>query len=109
MSNKTRQSTIINPRLTRRRVLATAFAWLTAGFLAAAALADDKSAAPAGEPPALVETHHNVTLAGHSFDYRAIAESIALTDGKGEPSASVFTIAYLAEPVAAERRPVAFV
>jgi len=61
------------------------------------------------DPPAIVETRHSITLAGHSFDYRAIAETIALTDGKGEPSASVFTIAYLAEPVAAERRPVAFV
>ena len=53
----------------------------------ATALADDKPAAVPGEPPALVETKHNITLAGHSFDYRAIAETIGLTDGKGEPTA----------------------
>src|SRR5438094_3957483 len=62
VTNKKRQSTIINPGLTCRRVLAAALAWLTAGFLAAAALADDKSAAPAGEPPALAETQHSITL-----------------------------------------------
>ena len=72
-----------------------------AGFLAAAALANDKSAAPAGEPPALVETQHSITLGGHSLNYRAIAETIGLTDQKGEPTASVFTVAYLAESPAA--------
>ena len=107
--NKRWQSSIINPGVTRSRVLAAAFASLTAGFLAAAALADDKSAAPAGEPPALVETQHSITLGGHSLNYRAIAETIGLTDQKGEPTASVFTVAYLAESAAAERRPVAFV
>ena len=104
-----KQFTINNVKLTRHCALALACGWLAAGCLAAAAFADDKPAAVPGEPPAIVETRHNITLAGHSFDYRAIAEAIALTDGKGEPSASVFTIAYLAEPVAAERRPVAFV
>jgi carboxypeptidase C (cathepsin A) len=70
--------------------------------------ADDKPAAPA-EPPALVETRHSMTLGGHPLEYRAIAETIGLTDQKGEPSASVYTIAYLAEPAAGPRRPVAFV
>src|SRR5205823_10823787 len=105
----TRRSTIINSGLTQRRVLATAFAWLTAGFLAAAALANDKPAASAGEPPALVESQHSITLGGHSLNYRAIAETIGLTDQKGEPTASIFTVSYLADPAVGERRPVAFV
>jgi len=100
-------SIINNIKLTKCRVVTVA-CWLAAGCLAGTALADDKPAAVPGEPPALVETKHNITLAGHSFEYRAIAETIGLTDGKGEPTASVFTIAYLAEP-AAEPRPVAFV
>src|ERR1700720_1673344 len=104
-----KEFTINNVKLTQHCALALAFGWLAAGCLATAAVADDKPAAVSGEPPAIVETRHHITLAGPSFDYRAIAEAIALTDGKGEPSASVFTIAYLAEPVAAERRPGAFV
>ena len=71
--------------------------------------ADDKPPAAPAEPPAHVETRHTITLNGHSLDYRAIAETIGLTDQKGEPSASVYTIAYLAEPSAGQRRPVAFV
>ena len=78
--------------------------------LAGAALAaDDKPPGASSEPPGLAETQHSVTLNGHPFEYRAIAETIGLTDQKGEPTASVFTVAYLAEPAAGERRPVAFV
>jgi carboxypeptidase C (cathepsin A) len=77
--------------------------------LPGARAADDKPPAAPAEPPALVETRHTMTLGGHPLDYRAIAETIGLTDQKGEPSASVYTIAYLAEPAAGQRRPVAFV
>jgi carboxypeptidase C (cathepsin A) len=93
----------------KARRFAVAVTWLVAACLAGPGLADDKPAAPSGDPPALVETQHSITLNGHPLEYRAIAETIGLTDGKGEPTASVFTIAYLAEPAAGERRPVAFV
>jgi carboxypeptidase C (cathepsin A) len=79
--------------------------------------ADDKPGAAPSEPPTSVETRHTINipgnipgaLVGRPLDYRAIAETIGLTDGKGEPTAAVFTIAYLAESAAGERRPVAFV
>ena len=80
------------------------FAWLAAACLAGPCLADDKPPGASNEPPALVETKHSVTLGGRSLEYRAIAETIGLTDGKGEPTASVFTVAYLAKSAAAERR-----
>src|SRR5204863_4703339 len=92
-----------------RCVLGLICGCFAAGWLAASAVAEDKPAAGASEPPALVETHHNITLNGHPLEYRAIAETIGLTDQKSEPSASVFTVAYLAEQAAGERRPVAFV
>ena len=76
---------------------------------AAAGRADDKPAAAATEPPARVETRHTLTLAGRPLEYRAVAETIGLTTQKGEPSASVFTVSYLAEPTAGQGRPVAFV
>jgi carboxypeptidase C (cathepsin A) len=59
-------------------------------------------------PPAHVETNHTIQLAQHSLDYRAIAETIQLTDAKGEKTAFVFTIAYLADPKPGQPRPVAF-
>jgi carboxypeptidase C (cathepsin A) len=99
---------IINHKL-RRCIVGLGCGLLAAGWLAVSAFADDKPASAAAEPPANVETRHNITLGGHSFDYRAIAETIGLTDPKGEPTASVFTVAYLAEAAAGERRPVAFV
>src|SRR5436309_9415298 len=70
--------------------------------------ADDKAPTPA-EPPAYVETRHTITLGSRPLDYRAVAETIGLTDPKGEPTASVYTIAYLAESVAGQQRPIAFV
>ena len=66
---------------------------------------------PAPAPPALpehVETRHTIQLGQRSLDYRAIAETIALTDAKGNKTASVFTIAYLADPKPGQTRPVAF-
>jgi carboxypeptidase C (cathepsin A) len=76
---------------------------------AATALAQDKPAPSANEPPARVETSHTITLAGKKLDYRAVAETIGLVDQKGEPSASVYTVSYLADAPAGQRRPVAFV
>ena len=86
---------------------AAAFCALVAAALAGAAGADDKTAPPG--PPAHVETQRTVTVAGRPLDYRAVAETIVLTDQKGEPSASVYTISYLATATSGPRRPVAFV
>jgi carboxypeptidase C (cathepsin A) len=73
------------------------------------AIAQDKPHGPAADPPERVETRHTVAAAGRPLDYRAVAEIIGLTDQKGEPSASVFTVSYLAAPTAGQTRPVAFV
>src|SRR4051794_11736108 len=69
--------------------------------------------------PARVETRHSVGTESGNLDYRAIAETITLTTPKGEPSASIFTVSYIAEPPVAQpgaaqpaatrKRPVAFV
>src|SRR5579862_4320818 len=59
--------------------------------------------------PARVETRHTIVLGGHPLDYRAIAETIGLTDRAGNPAASIFTISYLADTPAGKQRPVAFV
>src|SRR5439155_22659733 len=77
---------------------------LIALALSNARAADDKPPAIPAEPPAHVETRHTITLNSHSLDYRAIAETISLTDQKGRPNASVYTIAYLAEPSAGPAR-----
>src|SRR5437667_12636454 len=57
--------------------------------------ADDKAPTPA-EPPAYVETRHTITLGGRPLNYRAVAETIGLTDPKAAPTRSVYTIAQLA-------------
>lgn len=63
--------------------------------------------------PARVETRHSIRTEAGPLDYRATAETITLTTPKGEPSASIFTVSYTAEPAgqpdAARKRPVAFV
>ncbi|HZK91209.1 MAG TPA: septum formation initiator [Stellaceae bacterium] len=58
--------------------------------------------------PARVETHHTIQFGQRSLDYRAAAETIALSDGKGNNTASVFTISYLTDPKPGQPRPVAF-
>jgi carboxypeptidase C (cathepsin A) len=73
------------------------------------AYAQDKPAVAPADPPTRVETRHTAALSGRSLDYRVVAETIGLTTPKGEPSASVFTVSYLAEPAAGRPRPVAFV
>jgi carboxypeptidase C (cathepsin A) len=59
-------------------------------------------------PPQHVETHHTIQLGQRKLDYRAVAETIALTDAKGAQTASIFTISYLADPTPGQTRPVAF-
>src|SRR5215471_6220896 len=78
----------------------------------APAVADDakppnrESAPPT--PPAHVETRHTIQLGQRSLDYRAVAETIQLSNAKGEKTASVFTIAYLTDAKPGQIRPVAF-
>src|SRR5262249_25453204 len=75
------------------------------GALGAGALADDKP--PNALPPRAL-THHTIELGGRRIQYDAIAEALPLTDRKGTPTASIFTLSYLATgstPV----RPISFV
>ena len=58
--------------------------------------------APSAELPARVETRHSIQTGSGTLDYRAIAETIGLTTPKGEPSASIFTVSYIAEPPGAQ-------
>ena len=90
---------------------------LSVASIAMAAQDDAKTSSPPSRepttetPPALpahVETHHTIQLGQKSLDYRAIAETIQLTSAKGEKTASVFTIAYIADPKPGQTRPVAF-
>src|SRR5437764_10510454 len=78
---------------------------LLIAFAAGPAGADDKPAA-GSEPPGRAETRHTIGLGGHAIDYRAIAETIGLTDTKGEPTASIYTVSYIADMPAGQRRPV---
>jgi carboxypeptidase C (cathepsin A) len=77
---------------------------------------DEPRQSPPPEPPAKpdpalpahVETRHTIQLGQRGLDYRAVSETIALHDSKGNETASVFTIAYLADPKPGQARPVAF-
>ena len=94
----------------RRSIATSLFALLFAASAGAADKPADADRSAAGpELPARAETHHTIALADHPLDYRAVAETIGLTNPKGEPAASVYTISYLAETPAGARRPVAFV
>src|SRR5262245_18402764 len=63
----------------------------------------------AGELPARVPTHHAIGLGARQLEYDAVAETLPLTDGKGTPTAAVFTIAYLNATASGQQRPVSFV
>jgi carboxypeptidase C (cathepsin A) len=67
--------------------------------------AEDK---PAGELPARVTTHHDIALAGQKLAYDATAETFELSDAKGTPTASVFTVSYVAAAPGGGERPVTF-
>ncbi len=98
------------PRLGRSgRALAAALGCLIALAAAAASGADDKPPGSAPALPARVETHHTINLPGHPLDYRAVAETIGLTNQKGEVIASVYTVSYLADIPGGTQRPIAFV
>jgi carboxypeptidase C (cathepsin A) len=74
--------------------------------------APSPSPSPSSTPvplPAHVETRHTITLAGRPVDYRAIAETFALHDQKGDVTASVYVVSYVADAPAGVQRPVAFV
>jgi carboxypeptidase C (cathepsin A) len=74
---------------------------------AAEARADEK---PDAELPARVATHHAIMLGDVRLDYEAIAETVPLTDTKGVPTASIYTVGYVADaPIDHHRRPVSFV
>jgi carboxypeptidase C (cathepsin A) len=92
-----------------RRLAAAGFAVLVAVAPLTPVAADRPQ--PPGQPelPAKVETRHTITIAGRPLDYRAVAETIGLTDPKGEPAASIYTVSYLADRPAGNGRPVAFV
>jgi carboxypeptidase C (cathepsin A) len=84
-----------------------AMVWLCLLVIApGAARADDK---PANALPARVETHHSIELDGHRFDYDAIAETFTLTGQNGAPTATIFTVSYLAAAPAGAARPVSFI
>jgi carboxypeptidase C (cathepsin A) len=88
-----------------RKIAATV--WLCLLVIApGAARADDK---PANALPARVETHHSIELDGQRLGYEAIAATFTLTDQKGAPTATIFTVSYLVPPPAAAMRPVSFV
>jgi carboxypeptidase C (cathepsin A) len=61
---------------------------------------------PQPQLPALVTTHHTVPLANGQLGYDAIAEILPLTDTKGDKTASVYTVSYVAPGA---ERPVTFV
>jgi carboxypeptidase C (cathepsin A) len=82
---------------------------LASCLVALAALADDKPAASGLELPAKIETRHTISLAGKPLDYRAVAETIGLTNPQGKPVAAVFTLSFLADGPAGTVRPIAFV
>ncbi len=102
-----------------------------AAFLVAAALAamspgaraDDAKTAPPGHEtdttphadaglasllPADAVTRHTITLAGKSIAYTATAGTLTLRDGKGEPTARMFYVAFTADGAQAPARPVSF-
>jgi carboxypeptidase C (cathepsin A) len=60
-------------------------------------------------PPTRVATHHAVQLDGRKLDYEAVVESLPVTDAKGTVTASIYTIAYLADALAGAGRPISFV
>jgi carboxypeptidase C (cathepsin A) len=101
-----------------------ALAALALTTAALAARADDPAPAPAAGDKALAEkidaatarppideaqstTHHSVTIRGRALAYDATAGTLTIRDNDGKPTASVFYVAYVANPGGA-RRPVTF-
>ncbi len=61
------------------------------------------------ELPARVATRHTIMDGERRLDYEAVAESMPVTDGKGETTASIFTVAYVLDGESDHARPVSFV
>ena len=64
---------------------------------------------PQRAPPASASTRHAIVLSDRRLDYEAIAETLPLTDAKGNQTAVIFTVSYLADRAAGAARPVSFV
>ena len=64
---------------------------------------------PNGELPARVATHHTMGLNERRLDYEAVAETLPVTDAKGNTTASIFTVSYLTDGENGSARPVSFV
>ncbi len=64
---------------------------------------------PNGELPARVATHHTMELNERRLDYEAVAETLPVTDAKGNATASIFTVSYLTDGENGSGRPVSFV
>ena len=77
---------------------------------------DAKTSKPAPEPPAPKEessvTDHTIKIGGQTIAYKATASTTLIKDDKGEPSASIFTIAYTRSDASSKdmsQRPISFV
>lgn len=70
---------------------------------------DEPSPSPAIPAPTQFVTEHSGSFNGIRVDYRVIAGETYLRDGEGEPTASIFTFAYLQRDVDPAARPVTFV
>jgi carboxypeptidase C (cathepsin A) len=73
-----------------------------------------KPAKPAPEPPAPKEdssvTDHTIKIGGQAIAYKATASTTLIKDDKGEPTASIFTIAYTrSDAKDMSQRPISFV
>ena len=67
-----------------------------------------------GELPARVATHHTmglnaIGLNGRRLDYEAVAETLPVSDAKGNTTASIFAVSYLADGENSSARPVSFI
>jgi carboxypeptidase C (cathepsin A) len=87
------------------RVAATAI--LLLAFLGASAAYGDGK--PEAMLPARAATHHVIGIGDRRLEYDAVAETLPLTDRKGEPTASIFTVSYLLSSAGAGPRPISFV
>jgi carboxypeptidase C (cathepsin A) len=89
-----------------RKSVAVVYVVLLAIFWTPDSRADEK---PNGELPARVTTHHTMGLNEHRLDYEAVAETLPVTDGKGNTTASIFMVSYLTDGENGNAKPVSFV
>jgi carboxypeptidase C (cathepsin A) len=93
------------------RTIAIACSLLLAPAAAASAPSDPPaSSSPPPVPKAqTVVTHHSARIGNRILPYTATAGTIILSNAKDEPAASVFYVAYTADPIASTaRRPLTF-